>query len=118
LKHLFVDTRVLFGHTIGIFGKDTDKMNEPKRIDELERRFDDFQDETNHNLTMLLGQAWRHGEQLRIIKSTMVERFERLDDRVTETHKELAEVHLHMATKEDLAAMEARIIEAVKQLLQ
>ena len=32
-------------------------MNDPKRIEELERRFDSFENETNHYLTMLLGQA-------------------------------------------------------------
>jgi uncharacterized coiled-coil protein SlyX len=87
-------------------------MNDPKCIDELERRFDTFEDETNHNLTMLLGQAWKQGEQLRGLKNLMVERFERLDHRVTEAHKELSEQNQHlarieiaMATKEDVLAL-------------
>jgi uncharacterized coiled-coil protein SlyX len=67
-------------------------MNDPKRIEDLERRFDEFEDDINHSLTILLGQAWKHGERLKLLKSTMVERFERLDNRVTEAHKELAEL--------------------------
>lgn len=105
-------------------------MNDPKRIEELERRFDTFEDETNHNLTMLLGQAWKHGEQLRMIKTAMVERFDRLDDRVTEAHKEIAEhsqrfdkveqrldrIEATMATKEDISRLEARIDEQAQML--
>jgi hypothetical protein len=63
---------------------------------ELEKRFEEFEDETNHNLTMLLGQSWKHGEQLRMLKSTMLERFDKVDDRVTEAHRDLAQLELTM----------------------
>jgi hypothetical protein len=47
-----------------------------------------------------------------VLKTLMVERFERLDDRVTEAHKELAEqnqrlarIEVTMTTKENLLAL-------------
>jgi len=81
-------------------------MNHPE---DLEKRFDAFEDETNHNLTMLLGHAWKQTELLRSVKTVMRERFDRIDDRVSEAHKEVAELHQHMATKEDLSRFEARL---------
>lgn len=76
------------------------------RIGELEKHFHEFEDETNHNLTMLIGQSWKQGEQLRLLKSTMVERFDRLDSRVTEAHKEIAEQTLQIeALTKDVAEL-------------
>lgn len=65
-------------------------------MNDLEKRFNEFEAEVNHNLTMLLGQSWKQGEQLRLLKSQQTERFDRLDDRVTEAHKELAEIRLEL----------------------
>jgi len=62
-------------------------------MNDLEKRFNEFEGETNHNLTILMGQTWKQGEQLRLLKSQVNERFDRLDDRVTEAHKELAEIN-------------------------
>ena len=97
-------------------------MNDPKRIEEIEKRLDSFEDETNHNLTMLLGQAWKQGEQMRVLKSQMIERFNRLDDRVSEAHKELAElrkdvtsIKATMATKDDISRIESLIMQLLQQ---
>jgi uncharacterized coiled-coil protein SlyX len=97
-------------------------MNDPKRIEEIEKRLDSFEDETNHNLTMLLGQAWKQGEQMRVLKSQMIERFNRLDDRVSEAHKELAElrqdvtsIKTTMATKDDISRIESLIMQLLQQ---
>lgn len=88
-------------------------MNDPKRIEELEKRFDAFEDETNHNLTMLLGQAWRHNEQLRLLKTAMIERFDRLDSRVTEAHKDLAEQSQRLDRIERVQAEQGKRLDTV-----
>ena len=76
------------------------------RIGELEKHFNEFEDEANRNLTMLLGQSWKQGEQLRLLKSTMIERFDRVESRVTEAHKEIAEQTLQIkAIREDISEL-------------
>jgi uncharacterized coiled-coil protein SlyX len=94
-------------------------MNDPKRIDDLEKRFDVFEDEVNHNLTMLLGQTWKNGEQLRMLKSAMIERFDRVDSRVTEAHKELAEQLLDIRdikkTVQGIAETQEQILDLLKK---
>ncbi len=87
------------------------------RIGELEKHFNEFEDETNRNLTMLLGQAWKQGEQLRTLKTTMVTRFDRLEDRVTEAHKEIAEQTLQIkAIREDMAEMKALLLQIASNI--
>ncbi len=47
--------------------------------------------EVNENLTMLLGQAWKQIELLRTLKIHVDGRFDRIDERVTELNKDVAE---------------------------
>jgi chromosome segregation ATPase len=104
-------------------------MNNPQRIEEIERHINKLETEANENMTMLLGQAWKQTEILRLHRSEMSERLGRIDDRVDRLHQDMAEqllqikgltehvdkietridrVEAAMATKEDLSKLETR----------
>ena len=87
--------------------------------------------EVNENLTMLLGQAWKQIELLRSLKTTMADRFDRHDERITEVHKDVAalemamrDVKSTMATKDDIATLktaqteQGQKLDQILQLLQ
>lgn len=66
-------------------------MNDPKRIENLEQDHAQFKREVNENLTMVLGQNWKFGETLRLFRNETGDRLDRLDYRVTEAHKAIAD---------------------------
>jgi len=83
-------------------------MNDPKRIDELEQHVDKIETEMRQNLTMVIGQNWRTEENLRLFRTEANTRLTRIDDRVTEAHKDLAELEIDVkAIKDDVSSMKA-----------
>jgi uncharacterized coiled-coil protein SlyX len=57
----------------------------------VEERNDKSKQEVNENLTMLLGQAWKQIELLRTLRIHVDARFDRIDERITELNKDVAE---------------------------
>ena|SRR5947209_7470844 len=92
-------------------------MNDPiKRIEQHEQDHAKFEREVNENMTMLLGQTWKQIELLRSLKTIVVERFDRADERITESHKDLAELEIAvkdikatMTTRNDIGRVEDRL---------
>ena len=52
-----------------------------------------------------MGLATTTLQEMQDFKIAMQSRLERIDDRVTEAHKELAELRLSMATKDDISSL-------------
>ena len=53
-----------------------------------------FERSINENLTIIIGQNWRIEENLKLFSEKTSDRLTRLDDRVTEAHKDLAELEI------------------------
>ena len=93
-------------------------MNDPfkQHIEEHAK----FERTINENLTIIIGQNWRTEEKLNLFAERTTNRLERLDERITEAHKDITETELAvkdikatMATKDDIARLE----ELLKQLI-
>jgi hypothetical protein len=85
-------------------------MNDPIKQyrEEHKREHERFERSINENLTIIIGIAVRAEEQVRVFREETQEhllqindRITRLDDRVTEAHRELAELRLEMNQKFD-----------------
>jgi hypothetical protein len=95
-------------------------MNDPIKQyrEEHEREHTKFERTINENLTIIIGQNWRMEEKQNLFAERAANRLERLDERITEAHKDITELQLSVATKNDLAIMKNELLDAMKQLLQ
>jgi archaellum component FlaC len=94
-------------------------MNDPKRFEELEQHVNNLELETRQNLTMVIGQNWRTEENLRLFRSEANTRLTRIDDRVTEAHRELGELQITVkAVKDDIASIKTTQEQILKLLQQ
>lgn len=70
-------------------------MQDPvKRIDDLERQYQELKGEMNANLTMVIGQGWKTEENLRLLRTSVNGRFDRIDGQITELNRDVAELEL------------------------
>ena len=91
-----------------IYQVEKDQFELRKRLDSLEkeRQGNDFLiKDIAHKSTIAVGLATTTLQEMQDFKIAMQSRLERIDDRVTEAHKELAELRLSMATKDDISSL-------------
>lgn len=83
-------------------------------IERLQREAKFTLQDISHKITIILGHTTVTSEETSDFKLAVNERFDRLDDRVTEAHKELAEQFL-LIRKQDKKMDE--VLEVQKQIL-
>lgn len=73
--------------------------------------------QVNHRLTMLLGIISGQEHAIRTLQGDMDLRFDTVDARLNTMDARLNKIETTMATKDDLAALESRVLSAFQQLL-